>query len=90
MTGGSRILTGKVMMLNTVDIVDVYIELEEVKKKKLTHSIDVSNLNSEQIIRILQKCVFQPVIVELKVFVVEDQLSQDKLISKDLKPTFQC
>ena len=53
MTGGSRILTGKVMMSNTVDIVDVYIELEEVKKKKLTRSIDISNLNSEQIIRIL-------------------------------------
>lgn len=83
MTGGPRILTGKVVMLSTIDIVDVYIELEEVKKK-LTCSIDVSNLNSEQIVRILQKCVFQPVIVELKVFVVEDQLSQDKLISRDL------
>ena len=69
--------TGKVIVLNAVDIVDVYIELEQVKKKKLARSIGVSNFNSEQIIRILQKCVFQPVINQVE---CHPYLNQDNLI----------
>ena len=66
----------EVMVLD-IDLVDVYKQLEQVKKMGLSKSIGVSNFNSEQIERICNKAEIIPVINQVE---SHPYLSQEKLI----------
>jgi aldehyde reductase len=69
---------GNIAVNNDIDIVDVYKELEEVKKLGLVKSIGISNFNSEQIERLLKKAQIVPVMNQVE---CHPYLNQEKLLN---------
>ncbi|KAJ8873914.1 hypothetical protein PR048_024750 [Dryococelus australis] len=49
-----------------IDYVDTYLAMEECVRKKLVKSIGVSNFNSQQILRVLEKATIKPVMNQVE------------------------
>nr|CAD7259806.1 unnamed protein product [Timema shepardi] len=51
-----------------IDYLDTYLAMEECVRQKLTRSIGVSNFNSEQVTRVLEKSSIKPVMNQVRYF----------------------
>jgi len=78
--------SGQVLFDESISLVDVWKEFEEIKKKGMTKSIGVSNFNSQQIAELIAKSSTVPVTNQVE---SHPFLSQQKLLDfcRDLKIT---
>ncbi|XP_054156594.1 aldo-keto reductase family 1 member B1-like [Oppia nitens] len=70
--------TGQALFDNTIELIDVWKEFEQIKKDGLTRSIGVSNFNSQQIEDLIKNSSTVPVVNQVE---CHPYLSQEKLLN---------